>query len=66
MSDIAFVLAILVHKNILSKSEAYTIKKSMSEGVINGDLSQMIDKIDKAFENKSQEIETISAKDILN
>ena len=65
MNDLVFILAVLVYKKVITKKEANTIKKSLSEGVINGDLSQMIDKITKAFEDKAQDIETISAKDIL-
>jgi hypothetical protein len=65
MNDLVFILAILVHKEVISKTEAYAIKKCLSEGVLNNSLSQMIDKITKSLLSKDDSLDTVDAKDIL-
>jgi len=65
MNEVAFILAILVSKDVLSLQEAVSLKKSLSQGVISSNLKDMIEKVDKATETKESEFETIHAQDIL-
>lgn len=65
MNEVAFILAILVSKDVLSLQEAVSLKKSLSQGVISSNLKDMIEKVNKAIEIKESEFETIHAQDIL-
>lgn len=65
MNEVTFVLAILVDKDILTLQEAAKLKKSLTQSTINSNLKNMIEKVDKALAIKEDEIETISAVDLL-
>lgn len=65
MNELSFILAVLVYQGILSKDEAYKLQKAHSEGVINGDLKQMIAKVEKAFEAKEDLLEKVDASTLL-
>ena len=66
MNEVVFLLAILVHKEVITKREALVLQRSLSENIINGDLNQMITKVEKAFVTKEKELKTIDAKDLLS
>lgn len=65
MNEVTFLLAILIKKEIITEHEAIVLKRSLSENIINGDLHQMIAKVEKAFIKPTKDLETIDAKDLL-
>ena len=65
MNEITFVLAVLVNKEVITKKEALLLHKSMSQSVLNSDINQMIDKVEKAFIVDKISIQTIDANDII-
>ena len=65
MNELVFILAILVYQGILTKEEAYKLRKAHAEGVINADMKQMIAKVEKAFVDKEAGLTTVDAKDLL-
>lgn len=66
MNELTFLIAVLVRKDILSADEARSLIKTSKEGVINGNLGDMIAKVDVALKPKPLGIEKIDAKKFLN
>lgn len=66
MNEITFTLALLVHKEIITKAEARTLQRSLSQGIVNSNLTEMIAKVEKAFVKDELEIERVDAKTLLD
>lgn len=66
MNEATYLLAVLVIKGIVTKKEALLLKRSMTEGVINSDLNQMLAKVEKALVPLEKPLETIDAKTLIN
>ncbi len=66
MSEVTFLLAVLVNKEILTLQEALALKKSLTQSITNANLSEMITKVSKALEIKEDTIKTVDASKVLN
>lgn len=66
MNELTYVLAILVHKEVLTPLEARKVQKAAVEAVITSNLTEMVTKVDKALRQPDDGLEKISAKDFLN
>lgn len=66
MNEVTYLLAILIRKDILSLDEALKLKRALTQSVTNANLTQMIEKVDKALEVKQDAVETLDASKVLN
>ena len=64
--EVTYLLAILVQKDILSLDEAHKLRKSLRESVVNDNLTQMIEKVNKALETRESGIKVLDAKTVLS
>lgn len=65
MNELTFLIAILVRKDVLSVDEARSLIKSSKEGVLNGNLGEMIAKVDAALKPKDMTIQKLDAKEFM-
>lgn len=66
MNELTYTLAILVNKGVLQLDEAKKLLKSSKESVTNGDLKQMIAKVEKSLAiDTTNELESIDAKQLM-
>lgn len=65
MNEVTYLLAILIHKDVLSLEEAKLLQKALRESVTNTNLKEMIEKVSKALERPTNETPVLSATEVL-
>ncbi len=65
MNELTFLIAVLVRKDVLTVVEASALLKASKEGVINGNVGEMVAKVDRALKRKTDDVEKVDAKEFM-
>lgn len=63
--ELTYTLAILVNKKVVTKAEASKLLKATQQSVINSNLTEMGQKVERALSEQISEVEKIDAKAFL-